>query len=463
MPNTENIIIDIPPDVRFVLDTIRTAGYEAYIVGGCVRDAILGRVPEDWDIATSALPHAVKSLFRSTVDTGVQHGTVMVLRGGKGYEVTTYRVDGQYKDGRHPESVEFVPSLEEDLKRRDFTVNAFAYSPERGIIDLFGGMNDLKEGVVRAVGDPRQRFEEDALRIMRAIRFAAQLSFKLEKKTEESIAEFASKLAMVSAERIRVEFEKTLFSANPNYVNEFAKLGLGPYIVYEFADRCFCKDKEALYGRTCGDIPAGAQLGIQHDTCPDTQLGTQPVMQQDAQSAAWTVTFTEQERRYLRLAVFFMGIKPEECRVLMRKMTFDNRSRDIVSGILENQDIPLASDIIQIKRQLNTLGPELLRLIAGFRQITGKAPASGNADTEPAQEISDVLDAISMVLEGGEAYSVSMLSISGADLIEIGVPQGPQVGKILEDILNKVIINPQLNKKDILMEFAGSMAAGLKV
>ena len=195
------IKIELPDDVRFILDTIRHAGYEACVVGGCVRDSLLGKEPEDWDITTSALPLQIKSLFKNTVDTGIKHGTVMVIRSKRGYEVTTYRIDGEYIDGRHPESVEFTPVLGEDLKRRDFTINALAYDPEGGIVDLFGGIPDLENGIIRAVGDPCKRFEEDALRIMRAVRFSAQLSFDIEENTRNAISQFASNLEMVSAER----------------------------------------------------------------------------------------------------------------------------------------------------------------------------------------------------------------------------------------------------------------------
>ena len=170
--------IVIPEQVNSILESLQKAGYEAYVVGGCVRDALLGREPHDWDITTSALPTEVKNVFPRTVDTGLQHGTVTVLCGGTGYEVTTFRVDGVYEDGRHPKEVTFTPSLKEDLRRRDFTINAMAYNNASGLVDLFGGQQDLENGVVRAVGDPVQRFTEDALRIMRAIRFSAQLGYE---------------------------------------------------------------------------------------------------------------------------------------------------------------------------------------------------------------------------------------------------------------------------------------------
>ena len=172
--------LEIPKAVSIILHTLNEAGHEAYAVGGCVRDAMLGRTPEDWDITTSAQPQQVKELFRRTVDTGIQHGTVTVLIQDGGYEVTTYRIDGSYEDGRHPTQVSFTSLLSEDLRRRDFTINAMAYHPEEGLIDLYGGQQDLANRIIRAVGVPEERFQEDALRIMRAIRFAAQLNFDIE-------------------------------------------------------------------------------------------------------------------------------------------------------------------------------------------------------------------------------------------------------------------------------------------
>ena len=176
----EDLHIFMPPQVERILERLNEKGFEAYAVGGCVRDSLLGRQPEDWDITTSARPEQVKALFRRTIDTGILHGTVTVMMDGAGYEVTTYRIDGEYADGRHPKQVVFTPDLLEDLKRRDFTINAMAYSPETGIVDAFGGMEDLKAGIIRCVGNPIDRFTKDALRILRAVRFSAQLGFEIE-------------------------------------------------------------------------------------------------------------------------------------------------------------------------------------------------------------------------------------------------------------------------------------------
>ncbi|MBR5290579.1 MAG: CCA tRNA nucleotidyltransferase, partial [Erysipelotrichaceae bacterium] len=226
--------IILPSKVKFIIDTIRQAGYEAYAVGGCVRDSILGREPDDWDITTSATPMQVKELFRRTIDTGIQHGTVTVMLDKDGFEVTTYRIDGKYEDSRHPKEVIFTPSLEEDLKRRDFTINAMAYNEEDGIIDLFGGMEDIKNKRICCVGDPMERFSEDALRIMRAVRFSAQLGYTIEKSTAAAIKELAPTLQNISAERIQVELVKLVTSPNPDFLRIAYEQGVTAVIMPEF-------------------------------------------------------------------------------------------------------------------------------------------------------------------------------------------------------------------------------------
>lgn len=217
--------MDIPSKAAEIIQELAAHGFEAYAVGGCVRDSILGRKPEDWDITTSARPEQVKAIFPRTVDTGIEHGTVTVLMDREHFEVTTYRVDGEYEDHRHPKEVTFTASLEEDLKRRDFTINAMAYNPETGLVDIFNGIEDLKNQVIRCVGDPGERFDEDALRILRAIRFSAQLGFQIDAATQRAMSERAKDLKEVSAERIRVELVKLLVSGIRNISGRPAGLG----------------------------------------------------------------------------------------------------------------------------------------------------------------------------------------------------------------------------------------------
>ena len=233
----KDVRIEVPRKARFIVNTIMAAGYEAYVVGGCVRDSILGRTPQDWDITTSATPQQVKALFPRTLDTGLQHGTVTVMQDKEGFEVTTYRIDGEYEDNRHPREVIFTPNLEEDLKRRDFTINAMAYNEEIGLVDLFGGMRDLQEGIIRCVGNAEERFAEDALRMLRAIRFSAQLGYSIEEKTRAAIRLMAPTLSRISAERIQVELVKMMVSDHPDYLREAYALGVTKVFLPEF-DAC---------------------------------------------------------------------------------------------------------------------------------------------------------------------------------------------------------------------------------
>ena len=230
----QNYHISLPEKVNKILTALHDAGFEAFAVGGCVRDSMLGKVPNDWDITTSAHPEDVKRLFRRTVDTGIQHGTVTVMLGSEGFEITTYRIDGEYEDARHPKEVTFTSSLREDLRRRDFTINAMAYSPQNGLIDYFDGLTDLRRGVIRAVGDPEERFREDALRIMRAVRFSAQLGYHIEENTRRAVRDMAPNLSKISAERIASELTRLLVSPHPEELRTMAETGITAVILPEF-------------------------------------------------------------------------------------------------------------------------------------------------------------------------------------------------------------------------------------
>ena len=226
--------IKMPVQAQKIIKRLEEAGHEAYIVGGCVRDSILGKHPADWDITTSASPVEIKELFSYTIDTGIEHGTVTVMADHQPFEVTTYRVDGKYEDHRRPKEVHFTKSLEEDLLRRDFTINAMAYSDTKGLVDLYGGRADLEEGIIRCVGNASERFDEDALRILRALRFQAQLGFQIEEETKAAIRRQARFLKDISAERIRVELDKLLVSDHPEVLGDAYKMGVREVKLPEF-------------------------------------------------------------------------------------------------------------------------------------------------------------------------------------------------------------------------------------
>ena len=226
--------IKLPDGVNDIINVLIKHGYEAYAVGGCVRDSILNIHPEDWDITTSAKPEDVKEVFRRTVDTGIKHGTVTVLYKEDSYEVTTYRIDGEYEDNRHPKSVEFTSNLANDLRRRDFTINAMAYNKQEGLVDLYKGMEDLKKGIIRCVGNPVHRFEEDALRILRAFRFSAQLNFKIEEESYKAACLQKENLRNISAERIRTELNKLILSSHPEKLIDLYHAKISKIILPEF-------------------------------------------------------------------------------------------------------------------------------------------------------------------------------------------------------------------------------------
>lgn len=403
--------IKLPAPVKEILQVLEQHGHEAYVVGGCVRDAIIGMQPKDWDITTSALPEQVKSLFSNTADTGIQHGTVMVIRRGTGYEVTTYRIDGEYKDGRHPEAVTFTRSLEEDLKRRDFTINAFAYNPKTGIVDRHNGLFDLQEKRIRAVGDPDERFTEDALRIMRAVRFSAQLSFSIEDETKQAMVRHADNLKNISKERIREEFEKTLLSPNPGRVYQFSAFGMADYLFPE---------------------PALAEKGF--DPLPETVFSA--------------VSGRAEEVRILRLAAFLHALSAVEAKQTLRFLKYDNDTIRQVSGLLQNKDRKPETDKPEVKQAMREMGPELYQLLLAYREaVRGESCAVQRSLRDG-------------ILDAKEAYEIGQLAVCGSDLMEAGIPQGVRIGMTLQKLLDRVIADPGLNQKEVLLELAAQEMTG---
>jgi len=419
---TLNMRIRIPEEAAWILQVLHTHGYEAYVVGGCVRDVLLGRTPGDWDITTSALPQEVKALFPHTVDTGIQHGTVMVLRNGCGYEVTTYRIDGAYEDGRHPKNVTFTRSLEEDLKRRDFTINALAWG-EDGLIDLFHGVDDLARGVIRCVGNPDLRFGEDALRIMRAVRFSAQLGFQIEEETGQMIRRHAPRLGDISMERIRTEWEKTLLSGHPTYVDLYRDYGIAPFIVNPGYEKCFSGESDELL----------TELHIRR-RLPGSELSGDDNLY-----------------RGLMIAAFLWNLSDEEADQALRYLKYDNRTRRMVVRILRYREEPVTTDRVKIKQSMNRMGQEIWKALLILKD------ARGNEENCRAAE------AVTRdILESGEPWTIGQLAVNGSDLMKAGIPAGKKLGEILEKILQKVMQSPTLNEKDILCRYAAELLLEVK-
>jgi len=401
----QDIKIEIPSPVGYILGRLNDAGFEAFAVGGCVRDAILGRTANDWDITTSALPSDVKKIFRRTIDTGIKHGTVTVLLHEGSFEVTTYRIDGIYEDSRHPKEVTFTSDLKEDLRRRDFTINAMAYHPVVGLVDPYDGIGDIELKVIRAVGNPNERFDEDALRIMRALRFAAQLGFSIETETYNAITTFAPRLELVSNERIRVELVKLLTSKHPEIFGLLYDTGITKIIFKDFDD---CERREEVLSSITAASPEeivrlAAMLSLSTDASADSK-----------RAADW-----------------------------LREYKFDNDTIARVSKLILFRDFPEAKTEIGIRFMLNKIGPELYPFLIELMRAKGEAGAD---------ELELLTKLYEKILERGDCFDLKQLALKGADLIAAGVKPGREMGTILNNMLRAVIENPTLNTKDELMK-----------
>ena len=414
--------IDIPEDVQFILKKLGRAGYEAYIVGGCTRDSILGKLPQDWDITTPAMPEQVKALFPRTIDTGIKHGTVTIMIGANGYEVTTYRIDGIYEDGRHPRDVTFTRSLEEDLKRRDFTINAMAYNPEEGLVDLFGGIQDLKEGRIRCVGDPGARFSEDALRMMRAVRFAAQLGFAIEENTARAVKTLAGTLDRISAERIRSELEKLLLSPHPELIEKAYELGITGTILPEY------DNLSHLAAR-----PAG--------------------MYENARLHTAALLPAAAETKPQRFATLLSYLEPEQVETVMRRLKFDNSTRILTERLVRFQSFAFENTEAAMRHFLYRAGEDLFPELVRMRQAQITAGEADKADAA-RQDLKVKKELFRRVTEGGQCYSLDRLAVSGNDLIAAGVKPGRKLGALLHELLEAVIEDPGLNEKERLIRMA---------
>lgn len=398
----------MPRDVEWIIGKIREHGFEAFAVGGCVRDTLLERVPGDWDITTSAKPEEIKEIFGKTVDTGLQHGTVTVIRNREGYEVTTYRIDGEYRDGRHPDSVEFTSNLKEDLKRRDFTINAMAYSHETGIVDEFCGMEDLENKIIRCVGRAHDRFSEDALRILRAIRFAAQLGFEIEDETYRAISDIAPNLKKVSKERIQVELTKLLLSDHPEKVIMIEKTGISPYVTDQF---------DGVFGK---EIKIRDLQGSESDLF--SELKNLP------------------KEKSVRWAGFLRHMEPDTVRTILKGLKLDNETIDNGQIMVEAARTPLEPEKPQIRRFLSRMTGYQFEGCLYLKEL------DGSLQVEEIRRLRNEIEA------DGDCISLKTLEVNGGDLIGAGVKPGKSMGEILAWLLDLVLEDPSLNKKEILLE-----------
>ena len=436
--------ISLPKEVKYIIEQLNSAGFEAYAVGGCVRDSLLERVPNDWDITTSATPQEIKSAFRRTVDTGIKHGTVTVLIGGEGYEVTTFRIDGEYSDHRRPDGVTFTRELSEDLLRRDFTINAMAYSEGTGLVDLYGGVDDLKKGIIRCVGNPDDRFNEDALRIMRAVRFGAQLGFDIDEATRTAAAKHAAELSQVSAERIETELTKLLVSPHPEKIMDMYELGITSVVLPEF-DRMINTPQNTPYHR----FDVGRHTIEVMKNVPASKVMRYAALLHDVGKPDTRTTDNNGQDHFKGHAKVSEGI----AETVLKRLRMDNDTIRDVKNIVLWHDFGLKGGITKksVRKMLSKMGKEYFDFYVQIK----RADIMGQSDYRADVSI-DILNQIigfhDEIIEEGNALTISDLAIGGKDLIEMGIKPGPEMGEILRQLLDRVLEEPELNTKENLGE-----------
>lgn len=436
--------IQIPDSVKFIIQTIEEAGFEAYAVGGCVRDSILGREPDDWDITTSAKPEEVKALFHHTIDTGIQHGTVTVLIKKVGYEVTTYRIDGEYEDSRHPKEVNFTSLLSEDLRRRDFTINAMAYNDKSGIVDLFGGQEDLQKGIIRCVGEPRERFTEDALRIMRAVRFSAQLGYEIEDGTAAAIKKLAHTLERISVERIQVELVKLLVSAHPEYMLKLYEMGLTKVFLPEFDRMMETPQNNPHHLYSVGMHTIKAMQLVSNDKLLRLTMLLHDVGKPE--------TRTTDENGIDH----FHGHPLEGSKMatkILRRLRFDNETIDRVTLLVLYHDYGNAVSATPAftRKFINKVRMKNFPLLLEVK----KADVLAQSDLlreEKLGKLEALRKSYEEVVEQGMCISLKFLAVTGRDLIAAGMQPGQELGRTLNDLLEVVLEDPEMNNKESLLE-----------
>ena len=412
--------LTLDPGAAALLDALHAAGYAAYAVGGCVRDSLLGRTAHDWDLCTSALPQQVMELFgtEQCIPTGLQHGTVTIKYGGQLYETTTFRTEGSYTDGRHPDAVQFVPDVREDLARRDFTINAMAYNAAEGLVDPFGGQKDLQNGLLRAVGEPQQRFTEDALRILRLYRFAARFGFALDAATARAARQLAPHLDCISAERIQEELAKLLAAPQPGAYLEPAVLAV---VLPELTPEGLTAAKPVV------------------DACPAGEESL-PV-----RWAALLGALGEADTRRVLKRLRCSNACIEETAVLVR----ETAGEDVCRSFSEEKASAHPGDI-HIRRLLGRYG---LHTVERLCALCAALHPQNAPDCALAAQRARQLEA------DGVCCRVSQLAVNGRDLMAAGIPAGPALRRVLEALLDGVIRAEYPNEKPALLAAAQKIIA----
>lgn len=433
--------VKIPAGAARILRVLEANGYEAYVVGGCVRDSFLGKQPNDWDITTSALPQQVKALFSRTIDTGLKHGTVTILSGPEAYEVTTYRIDGEYLDGRHPSEVTFTASLREDLKRRDFTINAMAYNEKDGLQDFFGGLSDLETHRVRAVGDPYRRFGEDALRILRAVRFSAQLDYSVEEETLRAMQKLAPTLSRISAERIAAELEKILASPHPDRLRMAYECGITAVILPEF-DRCMeTPQNNPHHVYSVGEHTISALMHVR----PDRILRTAVLLHDAGKPLCRTTDETGVDH--------FYGHPEAGAQIadnVLRRLKSDNETRRKVVQLVRCHDREIRLTPAGVRRAIVRIGEDLFPLLLEVKEADMLAQSAFRRQ-EKETHIKKVRELYAQILQQKDCLTLRDLAVDGKDLIECGFRPGKEIGRILREMLEDVLAEPSHNDREYLL------------
>ena len=433
--------IRLPDKVNKIIEILTAAGYEAYAVGGCVRDSILGKEPNDWDITTSATPEETKGLFDRTIDTGIKHGTVTVMLDREGFEVTTYRIDGDYEDGRHPKEVTFTASLEEDLKRRDFTINAMAYNEQCGLVDIFGGVRDIEQGIIRCVGNAEERFTEDALRMMRAVRFSAQLGYEIEEGTKSAIRKLAPNLKLISAERIQTELVKLVTSPHPDYLRIAYETGITEQILPEF-DVCMeTAQNNPHHCYSVGEHILHAMLEIRADKVLRLSVLFHDIGKPE------TLTVDEEGITHNKGHAI---VGEKMTREILTRLKFDNDTIDKVTKIVLYHDQEITPTDSGVRRAVNRMGEDIFPMLFPVKRADICAQSDYHRE-EKLKRLAYIKEIYDKILQRQECLSLRDLAVTGNDLIALGIPAGREMGVLLKELLEIVLEEPERNTKEELL------------
>lgn len=436
--------INLPDNAKYIIEKLQNAGYECYAVGGCVRDSLRGVEPNDWDFTTSALPDEIERVFadHTTVTVGKQYGTIAVILDDAPHEITTYRVDGCYSDTRHPDEVRFSSSLCDDLARRDFSINAMAYNDRDGLVDLYGGRSDMGFGVIRCVGEPEQRFSEDALRILRALRFAAMLGYSIEQRTAEAILKQRRLLADISAERVRDELLKLLCGEKVDFILRRYRTVIA-VVIPELMGTFDFDQHNKHHNRDVYRHIVASVRNIE----PDPLLRVTMLFHDIGKPLAQTVD-KKGEYHYRN----HPQIGAAMTREILRRLCLPNHFIDDVCTLIRYHDERFEPDSVQLKQFLKLLGPAHMKRLYKIQRADIMAQSSYMRD-EKLRKLGAVYTELLRILESGECYSLRMLGISGADLLHLGYRSGKQIGEMLESALDKVIVGELPNEREALLAY----------